>query len=83
MQRAKIMLKKVNGISEYAQATHSTAPNLSKDYQKAIGSDAHTFNRGQGMLSKFANHAAGHKLIIPAFKIVWEKRREWKENCEQ
>ena len=32
----RVMLKKVNGISQYAQDTHITAPNHNKDYQKAF-----------------------------------------------
>lgn len=32
----RLMLKKVNGISQYAQDTHITSPNLNKDYQKAF-----------------------------------------------
>jgi hypothetical protein len=31
-QRKATLLKKVNGISEYTQDTHITAPNYNKDY---------------------------------------------------
>lgn len=50
-QRNSTLLKKVNGISEYAQDTHITAPNYSKDYQAAYKTNTSIFKKSQGTLS--------------------------------
>eukprot|EP00347_Sterkiella_histriomuscorum_P021145 403335083 len=65
---SRLMNKKVNGISEFAQVTHMTAPKINKDYQKAFQQDPNIFRRSQGVLSRFANCAASHKILIPSFK---------------
>lgn len=65
---SRLLNKKVNGISEFAQATHVTAPKINKDYQKVFQSDPNVFKRSQGLLSKYANNAASHKILIPSFK---------------
>ena len=58
---------KVNGISEYAQATRLTSPNYNKDYQKALGQNEGLFKRGKGMCAEYANRAVTHNFICTPF----------------
>ena len=67
-QNMRLLSKKVNGISEFTHVTHMTAPKINQDYQKAFQADNTIFRRGQGLLSKLANSAASHKVLIPSFK---------------
>eukprot|EP00347_Sterkiella_histriomuscorum_P002783 403366816 len=66
--KTRTTLKKVNGISEYAQEAHISSIKINKDYQQAFQNDPNIFRRSQGLLSHHANHSASHNLIMPAFK---------------
>mmetsp|Transcript_4280 Transcript_4280/g.4026 ORF Transcript_4280/g.4026 Transcript_4280/m.4026 type:complete len:85 (+) Transcript_4280:470-724(+) len=47
------VFKKINGISEFHQITHSFNSNANKDYLKALAERKH-FRRPKGMCSEFA-----------------------------
>ncbi|CDW86861.1 UNKNOWN [Stylonychia lemnae] len=51
----RTQLKKVNGISEYAQESFLTSIKINKDYQKAYQDNPNVFRKSQGQLTQFAN----------------------------